>query len=216
MPGPDFEVKDDYSGAKLDRPGLDRVRAMLDQRAVEAVIVYASDRLTRNLAHLLLLREQMAVSGAELHYCTRDKSENSPEGQMTENIEGVFNEYWRAKIAEGSMRGRNKKAKTGQCVLGGRPPFGYRVEKSRTIIHALEAAVVRQVFAWYTYGEDSLPPSRSCRLRAASTTARCTRRAAGSGPQPRCSICSAAKCTPAWPTTARRARGSGPMGGGPT
>jgi site-specific DNA recombinase len=131
---------------------------MLDQRAVEAVIVYASDRLTRNLAHLLLLREQMAVAGVELHYCTRGKSENSPEGQMTENIEGVFNEYWRAKIAEGSMRGRNKKAETGHCVLGGRPPFGYRVVDGRTVIHAPEAAVVRQIFAWYTYGEDTLPP----------------------------------------------------------
>lgn len=167
--------QDDYSGAELDRPGLGNVRKLIDQRQVDAVIVYASDRLTRNLAHLLLLRDQMASADVELHYCNRGLSHNTPEGQMTENIEGVFNEYWRAKIREGSMRGRNTKAGNGHCVLGGRPPFGYRVEDGQAAVYEPEACTVRQIFAWYTFGDDTLPPLSLMEI---------TRRLNDGGPQP--------------------------------
>ena len=172
------EFQDDYSGAKLDRPDLDFLRAAIDRREIEAVIVFASDRLTRNLAHLLLLRRtDLLTAGMELHYCTRGRSDHTPEGQMTENIEGVFNEYWRAKISEGSMRGRNKKAETGLYVLGGRLPFGYRMEAGQAVIYEPEAQIVRQMFAWYTFGEETLPPFSLMEItrRLNDTEVRCQR-----------------------------------------
>src|SRR5689334_594675 len=51
--------QDVMSGAKLDRPGLSKVRELLRMRTIDVLIVYSSDRLTRNLAHSLLLRDEL-------------------------------------------------------------------------------------------------------------------------------------------------------------
>lgn len=87
------KITDDYSGAKLDRPGLSQVRDMIAKDEVDAIIVFASDRLTRNLAHSLILREEFFRAHVEIHYVSRGKLEDNPEDRMTENIQGVFNEY---------------------------------------------------------------------------------------------------------------------------
>lgn len=156
------EVSDDYSGAKLDRPGLDRVRAMLERHEADAVVVYNPDRLTRSLAHSLLLREEWRRAGVELHYCNRGKSEDNPEGQMTENIEAVFGDYWRTKIIESSVRGRRTKAASGRWPCDGHAAYGYRKEgkarEAHLVINEPEAEVVQRVFALYT-GEGGQPLS---------------------------------------------------------
>ena len=127
------EITDDYSGAKLDRQGLDRVRSMIEQHDIDAVVVYASDRLTRNLAHSLILREEWQRAGIELHTVARGKSENSAEGRLTENVEAVIAEYEREKIRERSRRGRVAKAAAGKWVGNSRPPFGYKRIGQRSV-----------------------------------------------------------------------------------
>lgn len=155
------EFQDDYSGAKLDRPGLEQVRKHVELRETDAIIVYSSDRLTRNLAHLLILREEWQRAAVELHYCNRGKSENTAESRMTENIEGVFNDYWREKIIEASRRGRIKKAANGKWVGSGNVPYGYRREgerkEARLVIYEPEAAIVRRIFDAYTGKDGSAP-----------------------------------------------------------
>jgi site-specific DNA recombinase len=151
------KISDDYTGTLLDRPGLDQVRAMMDRREVDAVIVLASDRWTRKLAHSLILREEMMTAGIELHYVNRGKSENTPEGELMDNIEGVFNQYWREKIIEGGRRGKNAKAKQNKMIMAGSPPFGYAKEghgrDAKLVINEQEAQVVRDMFKWYVFGE---------------------------------------------------------------
>jgi site-specific DNA recombinase len=148
------ELREDYSGAKLSRPELDKLRAMGERREIDAVIVYTADRLSRNLAHSLILREEWQKAGIELHYCNRGKSEDTAESRMTENIEAVFGDYWREKIMEGSRRGKVAKAKNGKWVGTGHPPYGYyKVGKGRETylqIHPEESAVVKMIFGMYT------------------------------------------------------------------
>jgi len=150
----DAEIKDDYSGAKLDRPGLNRLREMLERHEVEAVIVYASDRLARNLAHSLLLREEFKRAGIDLHYCNRGRSEDTPESRMTENIEAVFAEYHRAKIIENCRRGMHGKAKSGKFVGNGKSPYGYTSADGHLEIYEPEAEVVRMIYRWYLTGSE--------------------------------------------------------------
>ena len=142
--------KDDYTGTKLARPGLDQVRAMIGRQEVDAVIVNSSDRLSRKLAHLLILREEWQRAKVELHFVNRGKSEDTPESRMTENIEGVFNEYWREKIVEASRRGLNGKAKAGKVVCAGYPPYGYAFADGQLVIVEDEAAIVRMIYGFYT------------------------------------------------------------------
>jgi site-specific DNA recombinase len=157
------KISDDYTGTLLDRPGLDQVRAMMDRREVDAVIVLASDRWTRKLAHSLILREEMMTAGIELHYVNRGKSENTPEGELMDNIEGVFNQYWREKIIEGGRRGKNAKAKQNKMIMAGSPPFGYAKEghgrDAKLVINEQEAHVVRDMFKWYVFGDGEGPMS---------------------------------------------------------
>ena len=154
------EIQDDMSGAKLARPGLDDLRDRLDSGVAEAVIVFSPDRLTRNLAHSLVLREEWMRAGIELHYCNRGKSENTPESRMTENIEAVFGDYWRAKIIEASARGRRTKAANGKWPGDGHAPYGYRKEgkgrEAHLVIDEAETAVVQRIFDLYV-GADGRP-----------------------------------------------------------
>lgn len=149
------EITDDYTGSKLDRPGLDQVRAMLEQGEAQALIVYSSDRLTRSLAHSLLLRDELQQWKVELHYCMRGKLEDTPESRMVENIEGVFAEYWRERIIEGSRRGRRTKALSGKWVGIGDPPYGYKRMEGRLEIDEEAADIVRLIYKWYTVGDET-------------------------------------------------------------
>src|SRR5688500_11078170 len=73
------ELLDVASGAILDRPGVAQVRKLITRREIDVLIVYASDRLTRNLAHLLLLRDELRAAGVILHCVTKGASESTPE-----------------------------------------------------------------------------------------------------------------------------------------
>lgn len=147
------EISDDCSGAKLDRPGLDIIRGMFDKRQAEVLIVYTADRLSRNLAHSLILRDELQKAGIELHYVSRGRSEDTPEGRMIENIEGVIAEFEREKIRERTRRGKVSKAKAGKWVGAGHLAYGYcKVgEKGDTHISLQEeeAPIVKQIFNWY-------------------------------------------------------------------
>ena len=46
-----------YSGATLERPGLERVRDLAAEGQIQAVLVYSPDRLSRKYAYQILLME---------------------------------------------------------------------------------------------------------------------------------------------------------------
>ena len=49
-----------YSGATLERPGLEQVRDLAAEGQIQAVLVYAPDRLSRKYAYQILLIEELA------------------------------------------------------------------------------------------------------------------------------------------------------------
>jgi site-specific DNA recombinase len=54
-----------YSGATLERPGLERVRDLAAEGQIQVVLAYAPDRLSRKYAYQILLIEELARSGVE-------------------------------------------------------------------------------------------------------------------------------------------------------
>ena len=56
---------DGYSGASLIRPGLERVRDLAAEGLIQAILVYAPDRLSRRYAYQILLIEEFARAGVE-------------------------------------------------------------------------------------------------------------------------------------------------------
>lgn len=158
----DFDIiatlQDVMSGAKLERPALTEARNLIQAGAIDALIIHTSDRLTRSVAHSLLLRDELKHTGVELHCVTKGQaSADTPEGGLMETIEAAFAEYERLKIRERSLRGKRQKAESGQMVgHGGDAPYGYRWEgvkrEKQLVIIEEEAAIVRQIADWLLGG----------------------------------------------------------------
>src|SRR5438309_1855818 len=53
-----------YSGATLERPGLERVRDLAAEGQIQAVLIYSPDRLSRKYAYQILIGTNGITSGA--------------------------------------------------------------------------------------------------------------------------------------------------------
>jgi site-specific DNA recombinase len=144
-----------YSGALLVRPGLERLRDLAAEGQIEAVLVYAPDRLSRKYAYQVLLLEEFARQGVAVIFLRRPQVE-TPEDQLLVQFQGIIAEYERAQIAERTRRGKKYRARTGQVSVLTGAPYGYRyVKKTETApayyeVLEAEAAVVREVYGLYT------------------------------------------------------------------
>ncbi|MCA1554291.1 MAG: recombinase family protein, partial [Chloroflexi bacterium] len=146
------ELRDDCSGTirMSDRSQGSVMLATLERKEADAVIVYTSDRLSRNLAHSLIMREQWQRAGVELHCVDRGKAEDTSESRLMQNVEVVIAEYEREKIRERTMRGMHAKAQSGRWVGNGHTPHGFaRIganKDARLMLDDYETSVVRRIF----------------------------------------------------------------------
>lgn len=143
-----------YSGASLNRPGLDALRDAAAMAEFEVVLVAAPDRLARNYVHQVLLLEELQGRGCRVEFLERPMSQD-PNDQLLLQIRGAVAEYERTLIAERMRRGRLAKLRAGQLLPWMRVPFGYRTDPERPRdpaglrVEEYEAAIVRQMFAFY-------------------------------------------------------------------
>jgi site-specific DNA recombinase len=144
-----------YSGAMLARPGLERLRDLAAEGQLQAVLVYAPDRLSRKYAYQVLLIEELSRHGVETIFLKSAAAE-TPEERLLLQFQGMIAEYERAQIAERTRRGKRHRAKAGCVNVLSGAPYGYRYvkkgEHSQAYYEVVEtqAEVVRKVFAWYT------------------------------------------------------------------
>jgi site-specific DNA recombinase len=146
---------DGYSGATLNRPGLDRLRDRAAMAAFECILITAPDRLARNYVHQMLLVDELTQRGCRVEFVERPMSDD-PHDQLLLQIRSAVAEYERTLIAERMRRGRQAKLRSGQLLPWTRAPYGYLLDPdrprdaSRVQIDPVQAAVVAQMFAWYT------------------------------------------------------------------
>src|SRR5271155_1332537 len=92
-----------YSGATLERPGLERVRDLAAEGQIQAVLVYAPDRLSRKYAYQILLIEEVARHGVDTVFMQAPQAATA-EDQLLVQFQGMIAEYERAQILERSRR----------------------------------------------------------------------------------------------------------------
>ncbi|PYU28019.1 MAG: recombinase family protein [Acidobacteria bacterium] len=153
---PEWVFEDEgYSGSVLVRPGLERLRDLIAEGAIETVLVLGPDRLSRNYAYQVLLLEEFARQGAKVVFLKAPAAE-TPEERLLLQFQGMIAEYERAQIAERCRRGKRHRAKAGSVNVLSAAPYGYRYMKKTEVQQAYyevlesEAAVVRKVFSLYT------------------------------------------------------------------
>jgi site-specific DNA recombinase len=143
-----------YSGARLDRPGLDALRDAVRDGAVEHVAVLSPDRLARRYAYQVLLLEEFRKAGCQVTFLQHPISDD-PNDQLLLQIQGAIAEYERAVMGERFRRGKLQKAREGhyQC---GRAPYGYRyvprhdTAPGHLVVDEAEAELVRMIYGWLT------------------------------------------------------------------
>ncbi|MHB1501925.1 MAG: recombinase family protein, partial [Candidatus Dormibacteria bacterium] len=120
------EYQDDgYSGARLDRPGLDALRDAAEAGLFEMVWCLTPDRLARSYAYQILITDELARHGIKVSYLDAPPLEGDPESTLLVQVQGVIAEYERSKITERNRRGQLFRARAGEIVYR-LVPYGYR------------------------------------------------------------------------------------------
>src|ERR1700737_4496200 len=144
-----------FSGAILERPGLERVRDLAAEGQIQVVLAYAPDRLSRKYAYQILLIEELARNGVETLFIKAPQG-SSAEDQLLVQFQGMIAEYERAQILERSRRGKRHRAHSGEVSVMSGAPYGYRYLRKTDeapaaySVHEPEARVVRRVYEMYT------------------------------------------------------------------
>jgi site-specific DNA recombinase len=170
-------VREDASGARLDRPRLLELRDMAERHEIEALIVFDPDRLSRSMAHTLMLLEEFERNRAEVLFVNAPR-EDTPEGQMLFGMRSLFAQYEREKIRERTRRGKERRIRDGQVMLSSSCSYGYEYIAAEKRIQVLEAEAVwvRKMFEWVAYEGCSLRQI-AARLQAAGVPTKHSARA---------------------------------------
>ncbi len=145
-------IDEGYSGARLDRPALDRLRDAAREGEFDVLGVYSPDRLARRYAYQVLLLEELRKAACDVEFIQRPISDD-PHDQLLLQIQGAIAEYERAVVGERFRRGKLQKARAGPWIAG-QAPYGYRYVPNRDgvpghlEVEEAEAGVVRMLYRW--------------------------------------------------------------------
>jgi len=147
-------VDDGYSGARLDRPALDRLRDAAEAGVLDGVLCLCVDRLARAYAYQVLILEELQSFDVTVHFLEGPAPSDDPQATLLIQMQGVIAEYEKAKIAERYRRGKLYRARAGEipfwkCSYGHRRVVDPDSGRSRIEIYEPEAEIVRSIFHAY-------------------------------------------------------------------
>ncbi len=125
------------SGKSLNRPGMIRALELLRDGTATGLIVAKLDRLTRSTKDL----GSMVECGWGIISVGEQLDTNTAAGRMMVHMLGVFAQFERETIVERTKAALDVKRQRGE-KLGGRVPFGYRVEGRKLVPDEREQPVV--------------------------------------------------------------------------
>jgi DNA invertase Pin-like site-specific DNA recombinase len=137
-----------FSGATMDRPGLQWLLADIAAGRVNMIVVYKIDRLTRSLADFAKIVEILDARGASFVSVTQQFNTTTSMGRLTLNILLSFAQFEREVIGE-RIRDKIAASKRKGMWMGGIPPLGYRAQDGKLVVIDREAEIVRDIFLRY-------------------------------------------------------------------
>lgn len=115
-----------YTGANMDRPALKRLPSDVESGAVNCVVVYKVDRLSRSLLDFSRIMDTLDKHGATFVSVTQQFNTTSSMGRLTLNILLSFAQFEREMISERTRDKMGAARRKGKWV-GGVPVLGYDV-----------------------------------------------------------------------------------------
>ncbi len=174
---PDSYSDGGFTGANIERPGLQRMLDDIRVGKIDTVVTYKVDRLSRSLldfAKLMELFDQYEVSFVSI---TQAFATNTSIGRLTLNILMSFGQFEREIIAErvrDKIAGAKKKGK----YTGGTPILGYDSDPitHKLLVNREEAKTVVRIFKRYAETNSGLDVARELNERGITTKSWVTRK----------------------------------------
>jgi site-specific DNA recombinase len=143
-------VADDYddpafSGGNMERPGLKRLMADIEDGKIDIVVVYKIDRLTRSLADFSKMVEVFERLGVSFVSVTQQFNTTTSMGRLMLNVLLSFAQFEREVTGE-RIRDKIAASKRKGMWMGGVPPLGYDVDNRRLVANEKEARIIRHIF----------------------------------------------------------------------
>ena len=137
-----------FSGGTMERPALQALFADLTAGAIDIIVVYKIDRLTRSLADFAKLTDLLDKHDVSFVAVTQQFNTSTSMGRLTLNLLLSFAQFEREVTGE-RIRDKIAASKRRGMWMGGRTPLGYNVKDKKLVVNLEEAEIVRHIFRRY-------------------------------------------------------------------
>lgn len=152
---PAYRFSEAFSGLKLERPELDKLRELVRNGSIDVIVCHSIDRLSRDPTHGVIITQELEKHSVKLETVT-ETVESNEIGKLITYIRGFASKLEAEKIKERTTRGKRAAKEAGRIFCGaGKGVYGYdylrRVKGERQasrVINETQAQWVRQIFDW--------------------------------------------------------------------
>jgi len=139
-----------FSGSNMNRPALQRLLTDIGADAVDCVVVYKVDRLSRSLIDFARIVETFEKHQVSFISVTQQFNTTTSLGRLTLNILLSFAQFEREIISE-RTRDKMAAARRRGKWTGGHPVLGYDIDPkgARLVVNVDEAGQVRTIYQLY-------------------------------------------------------------------
>ena len=140
----DTLVDDGYSGASIDRPGLQKVYELAESGAIDTVLATKRDRLFRNQLYRLQADRDLQEYGVRL------VALNDTGNRIGDSVLDSYAEWERETFIDRSRAGKRERARSGKVIPAGARslPYGFQYNTDRTnyVPDPVTMPVVRRMY----------------------------------------------------------------------
>lgn len=155
---PEYRFKEQESGFKEERSEYEKIRQLIRERRMNVLIVYGSDRHTRDPIHGDIFRAELRRNNVALHIIMEGGEVDiiSPTGQFIRRQMDNFNWYWGKMIQQTTQDKKRAYTRQGVPYQQGTPRYGYRrvgkqADAHLEIVEAIRPTI-EKLFTWFDEG----------------------------------------------------------------
>jgi hypothetical protein len=151
----DFVLLEDEKGSTLDRPQLHRLRQLIKDRRINAVIVRSTDRLSRSPGNGEILFDEMSKHNIRffvtMHQREFDLASINDRDMLLQEM--MFNRRWLKMLTDTMAWGKRGRIERGNPAMGGEVKYGFSKWKDADKqwhyeLHGNEAPTIQSIFHW--------------------------------------------------------------------